>query len=660
MPARAAISIISCTLATLALSGLSPVSASAAVQFLPCAAEPGFQCGSLGVPLDRAGGAAGAISLSVERKLAGATPSASALVPLAGGPGQPALPFAAFAEKAMASALRSRDLLAFDQRGTGSSDALSCPALESASTASPDSVIARCAEQLGPARGGFTTQESVQDLEALRQASGYQKLVLYGTSYGTKLALEYAERYPQNVEALVLDSVVPTDGPEPFEIPTLQAVGPVVRELCTAGACAGITSDPLGDLVGLIARLRQHPLAGAVFDGRGGRHRLTLDESQLLAILQAGDLNPALRALQPAAIRSALRGDAAPLLRLQALAQGLVPNVPRSHAGGHESGEPDEALFFATTCEETLFPWQRSAPASTRLREALAFLHAEPASAFAPFDAATALETSIVGACDRWPVASPAPPQPAPLPAVPTLVLSGAQDLRTPTSNATRIAAAIPGAQLEVVPFTGHSVVASDLTGCVAKALSAFFAGEAVTPCGTTVHVLAPTPVTPTAVAALHAPARLRGRAGRTLVAVLDTLRDLNRQVIAATLQAEANLPSGASFGGLRGGYARLGSRSVVLHRLAFLPGVQLSGTFTVRNGRLEPASIRVGGANAAAGTVRVGSASKHVTGTLGGRRFDLAVAQVHSARAGAEGIWPSLQSLRARITELRLPAQLP
>ena len=47
---------------------------------------------------------------------------------------------------------------------------------------------------------------------------GYEKLVLYGTSYGTKVALEYAERYPENVEALVLDSVVLPEGPEPFSL----------------------------------------------------------------------------------------------------------------------------------------------------------------------------------------------------------------------------------------------------------------------------------------------------------------------------------------------------------------------------------------------------------------------------------------------------------
>src|SRR5438876_919425 len=93
----------------------------------------------------------------------------------------------------------------------------SCPEGAGSECATLAPLVERCALQIGPARGAFTTAESVEDIEAVRHAAGYRKLVLYGTSYGTKVALQYAERYPQRVEALVLDSVVPPDGPEPFE-----------------------------------------------------------------------------------------------------------------------------------------------------------------------------------------------------------------------------------------------------------------------------------------------------------------------------------------------------------------------------------------------------------------------------------------------------------
>jgi len=636
LPALAALLPIS-------LLASSPASsaASSGLSFIACANSASFSCSSLPVPLDRAGTVAGSISLSVERKLAGAAPSRDAVLALAGGPGQPAIPLGEFIAQAMAPALGSRDLLVFDQRGTGASDPLSCTAFEGFSGGALSRLFEQCALEVGPARGAYTTQESVQDIEALRQAGGYRKLVLYGTSYGTKVALEYAARYPQNVEALVLDSAVPTEGPEPFAIPTFQAIGGVLNELCANRACAGITSDPIGDIARLAAQLHRRALRGSVYDGSGRRHASTLDEAGLLATLEAGDLNPALRALLPAAARSALRNDPDPLLRLHLLSEGLIPNVPAESNTTERSQGIDEALFATTTCEETPFPWQRAAPPTTRLAEALAYLHAQPAADFYPFDASTAYANSVVPACAGWPDASPAPAPASPLPDVPTLILSGEQDLRTPTSNALRIAAQIPDAQLLVVPFTGHSVLGSDLSNCAAQAVSAFFAEAAVQPCASTTNAFAPTPITPTKLAYVHPPAGLPGRPGQTLVAVLDTLVDLNRQVIGATLQADAELPSGSSFGGLHGGDAELTSSAAILRGLSFVPGVELSGRFPVRHGVLQPSTIRISGSQAAPGSLRLGGSATHVTGTLGGRRFNLSLAKVKLSSVGVHE-WPA------------------
>jgi pimeloyl-ACP methyl ester carboxylesterase len=296
----------------------------------------------------------------------------SAVLALAGGPGQAADPLADQLAHAIEPGLATRDLLVFDQRGTGRSNPLSCPvfgdvkALENATESAFGRLVELCALQIGSARGAFTTQESVEDIESLRHTAGYKKLVLYGTSYGTKVALEYAERYPQHVEALVLDSVVPSNGPEPFSIPTFQSISSMLGELCSNGACAGITASPLGELARLVARLHVHRLSGSAYDGAGRRHSVSLGESELLDILEAGDLNPTLRALLPAAVRSALNHDADPLLRLNLLAEGFIPNVPISPGGGESERmakeEEDNALFVATSCEETPFPWQRSAP----------------------------------------------------------------------------------------------------------------------------------------------------------------------------------------------------------------------------------------------------------------------------------------------------------
>jgi hypothetical protein len=241
---------------------------------------------------------------------------------------------------------------------------------------------------------------------------------------------------------------------------------------------------------------------------------------------------------------------------------------------------------------------------------------------------------------------------------VPTLILSGGQDMRTPTSGARAVAAQIPGAQLEVVPFTGHSVLGADLSGCADRALSAFFAGLPVSACGGAVNRFAPTPLTPTRLSYVHPVPGLGGGPGRTLVAVLDALIDLDRQVIGATLQADQELPAGSSFGGLRGGYARLSASAVVLRRFSFVPGVELSGTLPIRGGELRPANIRIAGAQASAGTVRVGTSLAHVSGTLGGRHFSLAVARARLSSAG-EGSWPAAAALPVLLARERLAAAL-
>jgi hypothetical protein len=125
----------------------------------------------------------------------------------------------------------------------------------------------------------------------------------------------------------------------------------------------------------------------------------------------------------------------------------------------------------------------------------------------------------------------------------------------------------------------------------------------------------------------------------------LETILDLERQVVGATLQADEELPSGSSFGGLRGGFAQITASALQLHSLSFVGGVQLSGSFPIKDGRLLATNLRIEGSQAARGTIRIG-ASAHVSGTLGGRRFDVDLAKVKLARAGADDArtsWPAM-----------------
>jgi pimeloyl-ACP methyl ester carboxylesterase len=624
--------------ALLLVSWPASSAASSGASFTPCPQDPTFSCATVAVPLDRTGAVSGTLGLSVERRIAPAGPSSVAVVALAGGPGQATLPLASFIAEAIAPALGTRDLLLFDQRGTGSSGPLSCPALngeEAATANSLGELIQRCARQLGPARGDYTTRESVEDIEAIRQAAGYEKLVLYGTSYGTKVALQYAQRYPQHVSSLVLDSTETPEGPDPFHVATFQAIGPMLQELCSRHACAGASRTPLSDLAHLVAEVNLRALTGEAYDERGRRVKRTITSKALFDLLLAGDLNPAIRAELPAAVRSALEGDLGPLARLLTLSS-IHPAQEESNSAN------DETLFIDTSCEETAFPWQRGAPEATRAVEAEAAVNSIPGSDFYPFDAESALLDMTIPLCVAWPDASAPSPASGPLPNVPALILSGGQDLRTPTENARRVAALIPDAQVLRVPYTGHSVVGSDLSGCAKSALTAFFAGTGVKACAATIDHFPPAPRAPARLSQLTPAPGLDAVRGRTVTAAVDSVLDARRAVIELGLDL-GKLPLGVPFGGLRGGTVVLSKAGAQLTHFAYVRGVRITGlipTGILLKNHGATAKLEVGGSAAAGGLLRLASGGR-LSGVLGGRPFRTNVSsKVRVARAGADASW--------------------
>src|SRR3954451_13369531 len=286
-----------------ALSVAAPA-ARAAIASAPCAAA-GYQCAGLAVPLDPTGATAGTVTLAVKRTVAPSNPSDTAVIGLAGGPGQAAIPFAQKIATNIAPALATRDLVVYDQRGTGQSGQLRCFALSS-----PGGTIGgaarSCANEIGPRRAFYRTSQTVEDIEAIRREGGYAKLVLYGTSYGTKVAEAYAARYPANVEALVLDSVVLPEGPDVFDRSSFEAVGAILRQLCGTTRCRGISGDPRGALAALVRRVERRPLRGPVTTSGGTIVRRSLGPLDLIDILFAGDFDPTLRSDLPGAVRSAL------------------------------------------------------------------------------------------------------------------------------------------------------------------------------------------------------------------------------------------------------------------------------------------------------------------------------------------------------------------
>jgi pimeloyl-ACP methyl ester carboxylesterase len=583
-----------------------------------------FPCARLTVPLDWSGATPGHVSLFVGRVKASRQPSRGALFVLAGGPGQSASEaFGGDGLGLLAPALRRRDLIVFDQRGTGRSGLLRCPALENSSLFDAGQAAGRCARQLGARRHHYTSRASVEDIEAIRRELGIPKITLYGTSYGARVALGYALTYPGNVERLVLDSVVDPAGQDPLYRHSLAATPRVLRALCRA-RCRGFTRDPLADLERLVRRIAGRPLRGYIVDRRGRRRPARLTRGELFVILLTGDFDPALRGAFPGAVRAALEGDTAPLLRLKRRAL-TVAAPPPPHV-------LSTAVFTATTCEEAPFPWPRTTPPDPieRRRHTEAAVNATPSDVFLPFDRGAALENDLPRLCERW-AASPAPPDfgAGPLPDVPVLLIEGEDDLRTPVENARRVAALFPRAQLVVASATGHSALGADPAGCTARALARFFRDQPVA--GVCRRVPRPFP-------ALPPPPRRLGKLP-PLRAVVQTVNDVSQDSLSQII-VEPEDPDLARGGGLRGGRYRIDGRATLhLSRLAFVPGVRVSGFLRRFEDMRQAGRLRVRGR--VRGALRV--VGRRVVGRLDGQRV-----------AGSLGAPPG--ALRARALAARLP----
>jgi pimeloyl-ACP methyl ester carboxylesterase len=424
------------------------------------------------VPLDRSGKVPGTIRIRAAR-----IRSRHAVLPpvigLTGGPGQAGVIFAADYDYILPAA--GRDLVMLDQRGTGASGLLRCRSLEHSFNGAVASAVAACGRSLGARRSFYTSADSAEDIEALRVRLGVPRIALFAVSYGTRVAVEYARRYPQRVERMVLDSAISIDAPDPLARETLGAVGRVLRTICRTG-CGGAQAHPVVDMARLVPRLRQRPIRRVV--RRGGRRvPISVGADDLLDLLFASDLNTPLMRRIPPAVRSALAGNSGPLVRLKlSMARGDSTSTE-----GISDFSP--AVYAATTCEESTLVWDPTATPEIRRRQARAAADATPNSYFAPFDRLAGLNFGLLPVCGEWParerVVKPAPALPI---TVPTLVLSGDLDLRTPLEGARYLAALLHGTVV-VEQGVGHGVLGRDPNGCATPAVEAFLARRPLPQC---------------------------------------------------------------------------------------------------------------------------------------------------------------------------------
>ena len=487
---------------------LAPPASAAALERASCDTVfdlPGAQCRTLEVPLDRSGAVPGKVKLFVERDRVRGGDKHATIAVFPGGPGAATSIYGASFLSDFGKRRGPHDLLLLDQRGTGRSDYLDCDLALTPSYYAPPSednrlmgkLAERCAKQLGARRGFYTTRETVADLEDVRAALGIDKFILYGVSYGTRDAMAYAQAHPDHVERIILDSAVPAAGLDPFGLSTVHALSRVLAQMCRGGGCDGITADPAADLQSLVTRLERGPMrARDTVTLMGCRVRPAITRSRLYEMLQQVDEDPKLLSQFPVALAQAAQGKPyqlsvlaagqSPYLTFCALSRIIKRLIPqpksikqdldllqKSFSGGDQT---------ARMCEESDLPWPRDTPLPQRQSIAERAIAGYGDPVFAPLDRATVLAGSLVPLCKFWITENKTPPAgPAQLPAVPTLIVSGMDDLRTPLEDAEALAASSPTARLLRVPDVGHSVIED--SGCARRALGHFIRDEPIADC---------------------------------------------------------------------------------------------------------------------------------------------------------------------------------
>src|SRR5688500_7805291 len=199
-----------------------------AIAFQPCtlsaplgADSAEAQCGTLAVPEDRARPEGRKVTLAIAWLPATGEATPDPVFMLAGGPGQGARESFPQIDSAFAEVRKTRHVILVDQRGTGDSNPLACKDAsgqnafweqgDDDSAAQGRAFAARCAKTLAAKADVrfYTTGDAIDDLDAVRVALGAAQVNLVGIAYGTRVAQQYAKRYPKQTRTLVLDSVVP-------------------------------------------------------------------------------------------------------------------------------------------------------------------------------------------------------------------------------------------------------------------------------------------------------------------------------------------------------------------------------------------------------------------------------------------------------------------
>ena len=374
------------------------------------------------------------------------------VVILAGGPGQGAVSLAAQVMPLFSRLNDVRDIVFIDQRGTGGSHPLNCEPEEPQKLqqlfedAMPERLVRQCLEQLEADPAQYVTPLAIADLEEVRAALGYDKLNLWGGSYGTRVALEYLRRHGSHVRTVTLDGAAPATMKLPLSfVSDGEAALKKMLDDCDAQVlCRSTYPELRATIAALRSRLSRRPERTSIQDPRTGtREIIQVNENVLLSGIFRPLYVAEMASLLPLGLASAAGGDYNPL---------LAPNLEFAN---DISENLAVGMHLSVICAEDI---------ARVTREDLNVLDA---SFFG-----RALVDDFVRACAFWPRGKvPADYYDPVTSDVPTLILSGGIDPATPPRHGDAVAKTLKNSRHLVAPHLGHGV---SLHGCAPRLIETF------------------------------------------------------------------------------------------------------------------------------------------------------------------------------------------
>lgn len=424
------------------------------------------ELGHFTVPLDRRRQTSDSLVLAYVRFPATTTNPGPPIVYLAGGPGTSGIGTARGTRFPLFMALRRfGDVIALDQRGTGMSTGPAEPecditraypighGLYEAHLRHLSLTVAReCAtmwQDSGVNLSAWNTRESAADVVALAAALGVAQLRLWGTSYGTHLALATIRDHPALIRDAILAGV---EGPDhTIKLPGLWQEQ--LQKLSALVAADSVLRREVPDLLGLIerviSRLRVEP-ARIQFIGKEGRDTVnsivTAFEVQLETINRLRD--PGTLVTIPFLFQQMDRGDFT-----------SIASADRSVGGLEAMPEAMDAASGITS--QRLFRFYREAESS--------FLGGGDDLSDAYMG--DALGVAGLGDEFRGPLRSD----------IPVLFISGTLDGRTPVSNVLDLIGGFPNAQHLVLENAGHGDGLFLSSPEILVAMTRFLSGDRLT-----------------------------------------------------------------------------------------------------------------------------------------------------------------------------------